>query len=52
MFTNLLIISILIIVFWLGATALYLYTSRQQKELQEEITMLQELLNKTNGEAG
>jgi len=51
MFTNLLIITILIIVFWAAATAYYLYTSRQQESLEKEIVSLQEILDKTNRDA-
>ncbi|MCA9872372.1 MAG: hypothetical protein KC441_01925 [Anaerolineales bacterium] len=51
MFTNLLIITILVIVFWLGATAFYLYTSRQQESLEKDITSLQNMLDKTKQDA-
>ena len=51
MFSNLLIITIVVIVFWLAATAYYLYTSRQQESLEKEIVSLQAMLDKTNQDA-
>jgi preprotein translocase subunit YajC len=47
MFTNLLIITVLIIAFWMAATAFYLYTSRQQESLEKEIEAVQKLLDKS-----
>ena len=47
MFTNLLIITVLIIAFWMAATAFYLYTSRQQESLEKEIEAVQQLLDKS-----
>ncbi|MGB4869941.1 MAG: hypothetical protein WBP47_07805 [Candidatus Promineifilaceae bacterium] len=51
MFTNLLVITILIIASWLGATIYYLYTSRQQETLKHDIQTLQTLLDKTEIDA-
>ncbi|MBK8984645.1 MAG: hypothetical protein IPM39_00960 [Chloroflexi bacterium] len=48
MFTNLLIVTLLIIGSWLAATAYYLYTSRQQADLEKEIGDLQRTLDKLN----
>ncbi len=51
MYSNLLIVTAVIIALWLGATAYYLYTSRQHESLEQEIESLHEMLDK-NGGAG
>ncbi len=48
MLTNLLIITVLIILFWLAALAFYLYTSRQQVDLEQDIASLQAMLEKSD----
>lgn len=49
MYSNLLIVTLIVLVLWLGATAYYLYTSRQQEGLEKEIESLQELLDRQGG---
>jgi hypothetical protein len=51
MYDNLLIVTIIILALWLGATAYYLYTSRQQEGLEKDIAALHNQLDK-KGEAG
>ena len=41
---NLTLLAVVIIVFWLGALAYFFYTSRQQKEIQEELDVLRDML--------
>ena len=41
---DLLLIAILVTVLWVGSLGFYLYTSRQQRDLQAGIESLQELL--------
>jgi len=45
MFDNLLLIAILVIVFWLSILIFYLYTSRQQQNLQADIETLRQMLD-------
>lgn len=44
MLDNLTLLAVVIIVFWLGALAYFFYTSRQQKEIQEELDVLRDML--------
>lgn len=44
MLDNLTLLAVVIIVFWLGALAYFFYTSRQQKEIQEELDILRDML--------
>lgn len=39
------VIAIIVAVLWLGSLGLYLYVSRQQRDLQESIEQLQQLLD-------
>ncbi len=48
MFDNLLLITIVIIVMWLGMLVYYLTTSRQQGDLQQNIESLRRLLDKSD----
>lgn len=45
MFENLTLVIILITILWLGAYAFYLYTSRQQKNIADELEQLQHKLD-------
>ncbi|MBK8901807.1 MAG: hypothetical protein IPM53_11525 [Anaerolineaceae bacterium] len=45
MFENLTLVIVLIAVLWLGAFAFYLYTSRQQKNIADEVEQLQKRLD-------
>ncbi|MFZ0544440.1 MAG: hypothetical protein WAM60_03325 [Candidatus Promineifilaceae bacterium] len=47
---NLIVVAIVIIVLWLGAMGFYLFVSRQQGGLADEIEQLREQLDKTEGE--
>ena len=40
MFENLTLVIILIVILWLGAFGYYLYTSRQQNEIVDELEKL------------
>ena len=44
---NLTILAIIIIIFWLAAIGYYLYVSRQQNELSEEIEDLRDALDES-----
>lgn len=52
MFENLLLLTILIFVLWLGAFAFYLFTSRQQKNIADEIERLQQKLDESETSNG
>ena len=45
MFDNLLLTSILIIILWVVGFGFYLYTSRQQRSLQDEVENLEQMLD-------
>jgi len=45
MFENLTLVIVIITVLWLGAYAYYLYTSRQQKNIADEVEQLQKKLD-------
>ncbi len=45
MFENFLPVAIVIIVMWVGVVAYYLVTSRQQRDLQDNIESLREMLD-------
>ena len=44
MFENLTLIAVVISILWLASFALYLYSSRQQKDLLQDIDTLQHML--------
>jgi hypothetical protein len=45
MFDNLYLLAAIIILLWLGTLAYYFYTSRQHKEIQQEIEWLRDHLH-------
>lgn len=45
MFENLTLVIVLITVLWVGAYAFYLYTSRQQKNLADDVEQLEKRLD-------
>lgn len=45
MFSNLLLVTVIIFILWTVAMGYYLYTSRQQESLEEQVESLQELLD-------
>lgn len=45
MLENLTLLAIIIIVFWLGALGYYFYTSRQQSDIQDDLTSLRAKLD-------
>ena len=45
MFENLTLVIVIITVLWLGAYAYYLYTSRQQKNIADEVEQLEKRLD-------
>ncbi len=47
MFENLTLVIVLIVVFWLGTIGFYLYTSRQQREIVDDLERLNEKLDRT-----
>ena len=46
MFENLTAIAIITSILWMGMIGFYVYTSRQQKDIQQDIQELEELLDK------
>ena len=46
MFENLTTVAIISSVLWMGLIGFYVYTSRQQKDIQQDIQELEELLDK------
>lgn len=44
MFENLTLLIVLIVVIWVGAFGYYLYTSRQQKKIADDLAKLQKKL--------
>ena len=44
MLDNLSVIAVVLIVLWLAAFAFYIYTSRQQQEIEEELEALKKML--------
>jgi len=49
MFDNLMVVAGLAMLLWMGSYAYYLYTSRQQQELVEEIDVLEKKLDSLSG---
>ena len=45
MFDNLTLLVIIIVALWVGAFGFYLYTSRQQKDIADELERLQKKLD-------
>lgn len=50
MLDNLTLIAIVIIVLWLAAFAFYMFTSRQQPRIEEELEALKEMLGPEDGD--
>lgn len=46
MLDNLTLLALIIIVVWVATLAFYFYTSRQQKEIREELEAVRDLLEK------
>jgi len=44
MLDNLSVIAIVLIVLWLAAFAFYIYTSRQQQDIEEDLEALKKML--------
>lgn len=44
MLDNLTLLAVLIILFWLGAIAYYFYTSRQHRQIRDELDELRKML--------
>jgi hypothetical protein len=51
MLDNLMVVAVIIIILWLGALTYYLYVSRQQNELGQEIDKLRKQLDSIEREA-
>ncbi|MCA9920318.1 MAG: hypothetical protein KC445_20320 [Anaerolineales bacterium] len=47
MFENLTLLIVIIALFWLGAFGFYMYTSRQQKNIAEDLDRLNNKLDKS-----
>jgi hypothetical protein len=45
MFENLTVVVVLIVILWLGTYGYYLYTSRQQKEIADDLERLNKKLD-------
>lgn len=45
MFSNLLLVTVIVFVLWLVAMGYYLYSSRQQESLEEQVESVQKLLD-------
>jgi hypothetical protein len=48
---NLTLLAVLIIAVWAATLAYYFYTSRQQKDIREELEAVRELLEEDGNEA-
>lgn len=48
MFSNLIVVTVIVFVLWLGAMGYYLYASRQQESLEEQVEAVQKILNDSN----
>jgi len=51
MFENFILVGAIIAIFWVVVFAIYLYTSRQQRSIAEEIDVVQEKLDKNSDES-
>ncbi|MCZ7666409.1 MAG: hypothetical protein M5U34_03870 [Chloroflexi bacterium] len=45
MFSNLLLVTVIIFILWAVAMGYYLYTSQQQESLEDQVELLQDLLD-------
>lgn len=50
MLENLVVVAVIIIVLWLGAMGYYMFVSRQQNDLADEIEKLKAQLENAEGE--
>lgn len=50
MFDNLMLVAVIAIILWIGIYAFYMVTSRQQRQLQQDIEALDDLLKKQQDE--
>lgn len=48
MFSNLLLVTVIVFVLWLAAMGYYLYSSRQQESLEDQVEAVQKLLDDSN----
>lgn len=52
MFSNIVLVTVIIFILWLAAMGYYLYSSRQQESLEEQVESVQKLLDDSGqGEA-
>jgi RsiW-degrading membrane proteinase PrsW (M82 family) len=49
MFSNILLVTAVVFVLWLVAMGYYLYASREQESLEDQIEAVQNLLDKNDG---
>jgi len=49
---NLTVLAVIIIIFWVGALAYYFYTSRQQREIRNDLDALRKKLDETEEQDG
>ena len=45
MFSNIVLVTVIVFVLWLVAMGYYLYSSRQQESLEEQVESVQKLLD-------
>ncbi|NHZ72119.1 MAG: hypothetical protein GWP17_03425 [Aquificales bacterium] len=45
MFSNFMLVTVIVFVLWLGAMGYYLYASRQQESLENQVEAVQTLLD-------
>jgi hypothetical protein len=45
MFSNIMLVTVIIFLLWLGAMGFYLYSSRQQNSLEDQVEAVQSLLD-------
>jgi len=51
MFSNILLVTVIIFVLWMAVMGYYLYTSRQQDSLEDQVGAVQKLLD-DSGQSG
>ncbi len=52
MFSNLILVTVIVFVLWLVAMGYYLYASRQQVDLKNQVKQVQELLDDSGQREG
>jgi hypothetical protein len=50
MFSNLMIVTVIVFVLWLAAMGYYLYASRQQDSLEDQVDVVQKILDDSSSE--